>query len=159
MNPHPATLTFPAPAPTDLQLCLRELAAIRKAITLLERRIVTAEPAIASPDGKWTSMPEQIIALVAVHYDVSRAAILGRSRKQHISWARHVAIYLVKTHTDFSFEQVGIIFQRDHGSICNSLSAVVDRCSAEPAAKSSLAIIEARLAPLLPQFPPVQSDS
>jgi len=62
--------------------------------------------------------PDYIIESVARHFGVSPRAMKGRSRKDHICVARHLAAWLMREHTFLSHADVGnYLGNRDHSSV------------------------------------------
>lgn len=63
-----------------------------------------------------------ILAYVALKHGLKPRDILGYSRVKNIAAARHEAIYLVALHTQATLPKLGTFFNRDHSTICHSLS-------------------------------------
>jgi chromosomal replication initiator protein len=79
--------------------------------------------------------------IVASAFHLSRAELLSHSRRQHVAYARHVAMYLsrvlVGRPTDdgecttpkacASFPRIGRAFDRDHSSVIHACNAIERR--------------------------------
>lgn len=64
-------------------------------------------------------------------YGLTRAQLESKSKTSNISNARHIAIYLCRTHLDLPFAKIGAEFGgRDHSTIMNSYEKI-SKCSKE----------------------------
>lgn len=69
--------------------------------------------------------PTSIIEHVAKYYKLTKKDLLGNSRKQEIVLARDIAIFIIRTHLDLTFQNIGKIFgNRDHSTIINSIKKI-----------------------------------
>jgi len=48
----------------------------------------------------------------------------SKKRTDNIAKARHVAIYLIKQHTELTLKEIGGIFGRDHATVMASIDKV-----------------------------------
>lgn len=68
---------------------------------------------------------DAIVTKVAVHYGISEAQLMSKSRAQQIANARQVAIFLAKKLTQKSYPEIGRMFAgRDHSTIIHSCKKV-----------------------------------
>ena len=74
----------------------------------------------------------RIIDCVAKHYSVKVEDILGTSRTKKIKTARNVAMYIVRSVTNMSLPQMGVVFCRDHSTIHSNINAVETELSSDP---------------------------
>lgn len=68
--------------------------------------------------------PDNIIEQVAEYYKVTASEIKGSSRKQEVSNARQVCIYLIREVSQLSFPAIGDIFYKKHSTIMYSYDKV-----------------------------------
>ena len=68
--------------------------------------------------------PFEIMKQVEQAYFLKAGSICSARRGKALSEARHVAIYLCRTHTKFSLNELAEIFQIDHTSIKYALARV-----------------------------------
>ena len=74
--------------------------------------------------------PEMILEAVASTYNFSIAEIIGPSRTRPLITARHVAMYLVRTLTDYSYPAIGRVFgDRDHTTCINAVEKITGQMS------------------------------
>ncbi|MCL2325012.1 MAG: chromosomal replication initiator protein DnaA [Proteobacteria bacterium] len=69
--------------------------------------------------------PSTLIKRICTYYNVKEADIMGSSRVKSIVHPRHVAMYLLRAHTDMSFPVLGKFFNRDHTTIMNAYNGIV----------------------------------
>ena len=61
--------------------------------------------------------PNAIVAAVSAHFHVSPHALASRSRAKDLTYARHVAMYLLRENAHCSFTDIGrILGGRDHAT-------------------------------------------
>jgi len=74
------------------------------------------------------------LTVVSARYSVGRDLLLGPSRKQRHAWARHVAMYLIRTIAgeEISYPTIGNEFNRDHSTILYAVDSVQRRADREP---------------------------
>ncbi len=71
----------------------------------------------------------KITEIVAKHYKTRFADMRGSSRKFSITWARQVAMYMMRTSLGMSYESIGDIFGgRDHSTVMHSIDKVSVAC-------------------------------
>ena len=81
--------------------------------------LVYSLPGILNVGEKKTNnqITSEILNLVTSIYDVSLGDIISRNRYMKTSEARFVIMYLLRTLTDYSLQEIGDIIQRDHATI------------------------------------------
>jgi chromosomal replication initiator protein len=68
--------------------------------------------------------------LVAQHFSLAVTDLTGASRIGQVSWARHLAIYLVRELTDTPLQRIGDAFGgRNHATVLHACKRVSDRIS------------------------------
>jgi chromosomal replication initiator protein len=106
--------------PIDAQLATTVLDAIRP--------IAVRSGATATADGP-TTIPA-IQQLVASHFNLAVTDLTGASRLGQVSWARQLAIYLVRELTDAPLQRIGEAFGgRNHTTVLHACKRVSDRIS------------------------------
>lgn len=71
---------------------------------------------------------QKIGAHVAKHFDYSLQEIRSAKRDKELTLARHIAIYLMKQHTNHSLREIGKFLQRkDHSTILHAIDKVEER--------------------------------
>jgi len=76
---------------------------------------------------------QKISATVAEHFDYSLQEIRSPKRDKDLTLARHIAIYLMKQHTQHSLREIGKFLERkDHSTILHALEKVEERKQSDP---------------------------
>ena len=89
---------------------------------------------------------DDIINVVCKHFDLESSAIHTKSRKREVVQARQVAMYLAKTHTDFSTSKIGkFIGNKDHATVLHACKTVKGQCEVDKSFRSDLENIETLL--------------
>ncbi len=70
---------------------------------------------------------KRIFSLVAQKYGVTVEEIKGKRRTAGIVMARHVAVWMIRTNTDYSFNKIGAIFSRDHATAMASWANIEEK--------------------------------
>ena len=78
----------------------------------------------------------RIILMVSEKYGVSQQLIMSRRRDADIAWARSMAMYLIKRKTQFTLNQIGRAFGRDHTNVIKVMQTVNDICSSDKRVKA-----------------------
>ena len=58
-----------------------------------------------------------VFRAVESYFQISRAELLSEKRSKNISHPRHIAMYLIRHHTEMSYPEIGDIFNKDHTSV------------------------------------------
>ena len=78
---------------------------------------ISAEPKMITP--------EMILEAVARHYDLDREELVGPRRARPLVAARHVAMYLIRNLTDYSYPSIGKLFGgRDHSTCISAVEKI-----------------------------------
>ena len=75
---------------------------------------------------------DKIFAAVYKKYDVSKEEIKGKKRVKNVTWARQVAIYLIREITELSFPDIGEIVDKDHSTVIYSNSLITKKIASDP---------------------------
>ncbi|MDE6660370.1 MAG: chromosomal replication initiator protein DnaA, partial [Anaeroplasmataceae bacterium] len=61
---------------------------------------------------------EAALSVISNTYSISTADLLGKARNAKYVLPRHIAMYILKTHYDFTYSKIGVIFNgRDHTTV------------------------------------------
>ena len=83
---------------------------------------------------------------IALHLNIMSRGIHTKSRKREVVQARQVAMYLAKTHTDFSTSKIGkFIGNKDHATVLHACKTVKGQCEVDKSFRSDLENIETLL--------------
>lgn len=83
---------------------------------------------------------------VAEHFDIRLADMTSRRRPKNIAFPRQVAMYLSRTLTDRSLNDIGESFGgRDHGTVLHACKLVEARVRSNPSLRQSVSYIEQTL--------------
>ena len=78
--------------------------------------------------GNYIPTPEDIIQETANFYQISVEDIKGQKRNKNIAMARHVSIYLIRTLTNLSLNDIGTLYEdRNHGTIHTSVKKIEEK--------------------------------
>lgn len=75
---------------------------------------------------------DKIFSAVYKKYDISREDIKSKKRPKNISWARQVAIYMIREITELSYPDIGEIVSKDHATVIYAYNLVKKRITSEP---------------------------
>ena len=81
----------------------------------------------------------------AQHYEITRADILGPSKRRVFAHPRMLAMFLARRYTGKSFPQIGDAFAgRDHTTVMSAVSSTIDRMDDELRHDADLIILRAK---------------
>lgn len=90
-----------------------------------------------------------IQSVISAHYELSRADLIGRSRKRMVCWPRQMAMSVTRQVTDMSLPEIGRRFGgRDHTTVLHACEAVMLRCDRIAEQRADLDAFLAILAPV-----------
>ena len=76
-------------------------------------------------DGPYTPKPEDIIRETARYYSLSEEELRGQSKAKVISNARQISMYLMRTLTSLSLQDIGAQYEnRNHSTVLSSIKKV-----------------------------------
>ena len=70
---------------------------------------------------------DKIFSAVYNKYNVSKEDIKGKSRVKAVTWARQVAMYLIREITSLSYPTIGEMLNKDHATVMHSISVVKNK--------------------------------
>jgi chromosomal replication initiator protein len=69
--------------------------------------------------------PEFILDYCSDLYQVDKRLVLSKNRSEQVSNARHLFIYLMRKHTEYSLNQIGLyVGNRSHSTVLSSIKKV-----------------------------------
>jgi len=78
-------------------------------------------------NGIFIPSPQLIIRETARYYSLSEQDIRGQNRSKNMAVARHISIYLIRTLTNLSLQEIGAEYEgRNHSTVLNSIKKVED---------------------------------
>lgn len=89
--------------------------------------------------GIYIPTPEVIIAETGRYFDIEEPEIRGQRRSKNTALARQVAMYLIRTLTGLSLEEIGKEFDnRNHSTVITSIRKVEDLIKTDPDMSSTV---------------------
>ena len=86
---------------------------------------------------------DSIIKTVATAFNIRSSDIRGKRRTKNLIKPRHIAMYLVRKHTNLSFPEIGREFgDRDHGSVLYGCNKITEALKQDPSLRQTLELIE-----------------
>ena len=93
-----------------------------------------------------TASPETILDVVVEVLKVSAEDLKGSSRRREISNARHIAMYLMRQHTDLSLPRIGKKFGgKDHTSVMYSCDKIAKQLRKDRALNQKISLLSDRI--------------
>ena len=97
------------------------------------------------PEGPPSPEAQDVLQLVAEAYEVTINELLGRQRVHRLVLPRHVAMFLVRKHTDHSFPEIGRRFRRDHTTVQHACRKIESHLQTNVELRQQVHIIERSL--------------
>jgi len=89
---------------------------------------------------------ETVQKAVAEKLSVSLSDIIGKRRTQNIAFARHVAMYLCRRLTSYSYPEIGALFGgRDHSTVIHAYRVIQDRIASNSTFAADVASLEKQI--------------
>jgi len=89
---------------------------------------------------------DKIKQTVSNYYKISIQDLESASRKQHITYPRQVAIYLIRSRYDIPLKKIGEFFgNRDHATISHSYDKIINDINTNQQIKNDIEIIESKI--------------
>lgn len=86
----------------------------------------------------------ELIDLVAAHFRLTRAEIVGARGTSRVAQARHIAMYMCRREFGTSASALGSLFRRDHTSVAYAAQKVAARIAKDAAFAAEVAALAAR---------------
>ena len=88
---------------------------------------------------------EDIIQVVCAYFDVKRVDLLGKRRHQSISLPRQICMFLARSHTRLSLEEIGAQFGgRDHSTVIHAVKSVTAKQDQDDGFATMLSTLESQ---------------
>lgn len=89
---------------------------------------------------------DDIKRAVADHFGIKVSEMVSKRRTKNLSFPRHIAMYLCRKHTTYSYPEIGAHFGgRDHSSVIHAANVVSTKVGSDQQVKALVAEIERRL--------------
>jgi chromosomal replication initiator protein len=89
---------------------------------------------------------DDIKKAVATHFGIKVSEIISKRRTKNLSFPRHIAMYLCRKHTTYSYPEIGEHFGgRDHSSVIHAATVVSSKVSSDQTVKELVETIEKML--------------
>jgi chromosomal replication initiator protein len=135
----------------ELEGALTKIVALSKLEKNKEINIALAEEAlkdIVAPGESRTVTVESIIQIVADHYNLTNLDIISSRRNKEIAYPRQIAMYLCRTMTDTSLQEIGrLMGGRDHSTILHGIDKITADLQSDANLQSTVDIIKKKIAP------------
>ena len=90
--------------------------------------------------------PEKIIKIVASYFGVKISEMESPKRARNIAYPRQIAIYLIRTHTNYSLPQIGELFGgRDHTTILHSIEKIKSEIQTSEELRNTIGNLERQI--------------
>ena len=108
------------------------------------KEIFKENPIVVKQEDELT--PKRIKNAVCEYYGLTRTQIESKSRAKNIANARHIAIYLCRTHLEMPFAKIGFEFgNRDHATIMSSYEKMMKLLKEKETFQQAVMQIESNL--------------
>ena len=115
-------------------------------LSSLSMTVETVAAALNPKVEQITASPETILDVVVEVLKVSLEDLRGSSRRREISNARHIAMYLMRQHTDLSLPRIGQKFGgKDHTSVMYSCDKISKQLRKDRALNQKISLLSDRI--------------
>ena len=113
------------------------------ALTLRHAKVTLQDDALTH---RPSASPERIIRTVCEHFEVAPTDIHSRRRPQALSFARHVAMFLLRERTELSLSEIGgALGGRDHTTVLHGIRKIEGEKETDSRLRDHLGKIRGRL--------------
>ena len=135
----------------ELEGALTKVVAMGKLLDMKEITLDTAKNALRDtidPNKVVVITNSSILQVVCDHFSVSRDDIISTKRNKELVFPRHVAMYLMRTMTVSSFEQIGeFLGGRDHTTVIHGFNKISDEIDVNNELSNTIEIIKKKISP------------
>ena len=90
--------------------------------------------------------PDKIIRETARYYNITPEAVRGQDRSRIPTLARQIAMYLIRTLTNYSLNEIGAEFEsRNHATVLSSIRKIEDLIKSDPRMASTIRSISSNI--------------
>ena len=130
----------------DLEAALTKIVAysdlIRKEITL---EVAKDQLSYLNATKQENVSIDRIIKAVAEYFNISSGDIRGRKRTKNIAWPRQIAMYIINHLGEYSMNEIGNEFGKDHTTVIYAIQKVEDSIKSNPMLEPIIQKIEAKV--------------
>ena len=76
--------------------------------------------------------PDLIIEETSKYFGLTPEDLKSERRTKNVAHARNVSMYLIRRNTNFSLKDIGLIYERDHTTVLNSIRSIEDSLRVAP---------------------------
>ena len=99
-----------------------------------EETVTRAMQDILKRSNEYIPTPEAILEYISKYYGLEESVIRGQQRIRDAVQARQIAMYLIRSMTNLSLDDIGKVFDnRDHSTVLYSIQQVEKKMKKEPA--------------------------
>ena len=99
-----------------------------------EETVTRAMQDILKRSNEYIPTPEAILEYISKYYSLEESVIRGQQRIRDAVQARQIAMYLIRSMTNLSLDDIGKVFEnRDHSTVLYSIQQVEKKMKKEPA--------------------------
>jgi len=139
---------------TRVRGSIREIEGVLNRLSAICRMKSVASPSVdfarqhlssVLPDVPMAPSADEIIKTVATLHNVKVGDLLGPRRLKTLVRPRHVAMWLVRQHTELSFPEMGRTFHRDHATVQHGVNKIDGLLPKDADLRSTIRSIERSL--------------
>ncbi len=135
----------------ELEGALTKIVALSKLEKNKEINIALAEEAlkdIVAPGDSKAVTPERIMQVVADHFNITTLDIISQKRSKDISYPRQITMYLCRTMTGISLQDIGrALGGRDHSTILHGIDKITADLKKDPILQNTIDILKKKINP------------
>jgi len=99
-----------------------------------EATVARAMQDILKGSNEYIPTPEVILSYVSRYYQLDEAVVRGQQRARNAVTARQISMYLIRSMTNLSQDNIGQLFDnRDHSTVIHSIRQVEQKMKKDPA--------------------------
>jgi chromosomal replication initiator protein len=104
---------------------------------------------LITPAHRKTYSVDTIISLIAEHFGMGVADLIGKKRTRELVYPRHITMYLLREELNLSFPEIGReLGGKDHTTVMHGYNKITREIESEPKIPHDIAQIKQRLARL-----------
>ncbi len=104
-----------------------------------------SEFGFANDTKRETITLSEIVGLVEHNFGVEREDLVSKCRKSSLNWARQVAMYLARSYTQLSMEDIGKHFGRNHATVVHAYQKVKETMELQPTRRYEVQHLKCKL--------------
>ncbi|HLF77689.1 MAG TPA: chromosomal replication initiator protein DnaA [Dehalococcoidia bacterium] len=104
------------------------------------------QPAAAMPEPNEPCAPTLIVQTVCRHLSVEHEAIIGQKRDRSLTYARHLAMYLLRQHAGMSYSAIAYLMgKKDHSTVVHACSQIHKELQQSPSTRADIDAVMASI--------------